>query len=155
MKEFYFLNKGKRIFFLIGLVLPAIFFYGFLLIHTFIRKEYRIFLWGLIMLIASLFIFLYAIYGKKIIISTVGVEYKEMFGRGYKLNWQDIKEVGIGEGYRQQYRLVYFSLDKVKIPRIGPIHVDERNIGERSIKIHYRKSVIEEVKKYWIHEIME
>lgn len=141
MRKFCIVDTRLSIFtgFLINLtVIP--------LVGLFITQNFNLLL---LLPLVGLIYLNYWYFGRKIIISSQGIESKVLF-KSKKFLWENIQSVCVGVGvYSRGLSVwIYFSLDKTILNNI-----EASKNNENIIVIMYRPKIIREIQKYWKYRI--
>jgi len=86
----------------------------------------------------------------RIILDESGIEFIS-FTKRYKMRWDEIKIIGIGYIPLKQVGRppwIYFAANGVSYPLLS---AEMRN--DKFFMVHYRKAIVDEIKKYWSKEI--
>ena len=148
MKKFYVVKRKYTIFAIAFLMLSLICLVC-LFIYFFMDNSM---LFGLIMFALWITATVETLYNcsKKIEITKEGVKFIS-FLKKYSLSWEEIRVIGISDVVfiiPGRKPVIYFSTEKE--PRM---YVSGDMQKENFIMANYRKSIVDEVAKYWPHEI--
>lgn len=142
MKRFLYLEYKAILVVSIFLVVTFLIFFSIMLLSKQEIGKIIFLLWCLVEIYMIWYLF-----WEKIVIDEIGVRFITLFKKN-ELNWNEIKEIGIGHFYPRGSRgpdYIYFSKHDELLGNL----IYPKMVGRDFIIMQYRQKAIDEIRRYW------